>query len=106
MYAAIFLMGQPAGGGQGGGFLSFLPFILIMAIIYFLMIRPQVRKQKQKQQMIQGLRKGDRILTAGGVYGTIEGIQEKDETITVKIADSVKVQMTKGSVSSVVQPKK
>ena len=106
MHLALILMGQPPGGGQGGGILTFLPFIFILAILYFLLIRPQARKQKEKQRMLQNLRKGDRILTIGGVYGTIEGIRDKDETITVKIADTVKVQMTKSSVSAVVQSKK
>ena len=53
---------------QGGGFAGFLPFILIMFIIYFLMIRPQTKRQKQKEDMRESLQKGDRIITMGGIY--------------------------------------
>ena len=105
MHVALIMMAQPGGEG-GGGFLTFLPFILIMAVIYFLIIRPQARKQKEKQRMLQGLRKGDRVLTVGGIYGTVEGVKDNDETITVKISDTVKVRMSKSSVSSVVKNKK
>ena len=57
--------------GQGGGLAAMLPFIVIMFIVYFLMIRPNTKKQKEKKQMIQSLKKGDKVITIGGIHGTI-----------------------------------
>ena len=62
---------------QGGGIAAFLPFILIMFIIYFLMIRPQTKRQKEKDEMRKNIKKGDKIITMGGIYGTVQGIKEK-----------------------------
>ena len=64
---------------QGGGLLSFLPFLLIMAILYFFMLRPQAKKQKDKELMISNLSKGDKIITIGGIVGKISGFKEKDK---------------------------
>ncbi|MFQ6617769.1 MAG: preprotein translocase subunit YajC [Fidelibacterota bacterium] len=105
MIEQLYAMGQQQGGG-GGGIWALLPFLLIILIIYWLMIRPQVKRQKEKQRMIDALKKGDRVITVGGIYGTIEGIREKDDTLIVKIADNVKVRVTKNSVSAVVQREK
>ncbi|NIR50842.1 preprotein translocase subunit YajC [candidate division KSB1 bacterium] len=90
------------GSGQGGSAWGFLlPMILIFAIMYFLIFRPQAKKQKQHQAMINALKKGDKIVTAGGIYGTISGIKEKEKTLIVKISDNVKVEMSKSSVARV-----
>ena len=62
---------------QGGGLAAFLPFILIMFIIYFLMIRPQTKRQKEKDEMRKNIKKGDKIITMGGIYGTVQGIKKK-----------------------------
>jgi preprotein translocase subunit YajC len=75
----LYALSQP--GGQGsGGVLAFLPMILMFAIIYFLLIRPQIRRQKQQREMIRALRKGDQVLTRGGIYGKIEAFKGKDES--------------------------
>jgi len=79
--------------------LSFLPFIAIFAVMYFLMIRPQQKKQKQHQAMLNELKKGDRIITSGGIYGTISGIKEKEAILIIKIDDNVKVELARGSVA-------
>ena len=68
------LLGQSQ---QGGGVAAFLPFILIMFIIYFLMIRPQTKRQKEKEEMRNNIKKGDKIITMGGIYGTVQGIKDK-----------------------------
>ncbi len=67
-------------GGQGGGLANFLPFILMFAVIYFLLIRPQMRRQKQQRTMLGGLQKGDQVLTRGGLYGKIEAFKGKDDS--------------------------
>lgn len=93
---------QASGGRDGGGTMGFiLPMVIIFAIMYFLIFRPQARKQKQHQAMINALKKGDKIVTAGGIYGTIAGIKEKEQTLIVKIDDNVKVEITRSSVAKV-----
>lgn len=91
-------MGAPQ-GGDGGSMLGLLmPFILIFVIMYFFMIRPQVKKQKQHQQMLQALQKNDKIMTSGGIHGKIVGVKEK--TFLVQIADNTKVEISKSAVSA------
>lgn len=91
-------------GGEGGGTLGFLlPLILIFAIMYFLIFRPQAKKQKQHQAMIESIKKGDKIVTAGGIYGTVAGIKEKEKTLIVKIDDNVKVELSRSSVAKKVE---
>ena len=87
-----------SGGSQGqaqGGILFFLPWIAIIAIFYFLMIRPQQKKQKEHQKMLNDLKKGDKVVTTGGMFGTIVGINEKDNIIVLKIGEDVKVEFLK-----------
>ncbi len=96
----IFLMGQPAGQDGGPGLMAnLILFGSIIAIFYFMIIRPQQKRQKERQKMMDGMKKGDRVVTAGGVHGTIAGMDEK--TVLVQIADNVKVKVDKGSVTVV-----
>lgn len=98
----ILLMGAPGGGsGQGNPLAMWLPIILIFAIMYFLIFRPQAKKQKQQRMMLEALQKGDNIVTVGGIYGTIVGIKEKENTIIVKIAENTKVELARSSVAKV-----
>jgi len=90
--------GKPGQSKQGGGFGSLLVlFLPLLLIWYFLLIRPQHKKQKQKQKMISELRRGDQVMTIGGLYGQI--IQIKDNRITIKIADKTNVEVSKTAVS-------
>ena len=82
-----------------GGFESLLPLVLIFVVFYFLLIRPQQKKQKQHREMLEALRRGDRIVTAGGIVGTITKANETE--LTVEIADAVKVRVMRGMVSDV-----
>jgi preprotein translocase subunit YajC len=84
------------GGGQGGSMMTFLPLILLFAVFYFLLIRPQQKRAKQHKTFMESLKKGDSVVTSGGLYGKITGIT--DETITLEIAEKVRVRVTKGSV--------
>ena len=89
-----------AGGEQSGGGLGFiLPMVLIFAIMYFLIFRPQAKKQKQHKAMLEEVKKGDRVVTSGGIYGTIAGVKENEKTFIVKIDDNVKVEVAKASIS-------
>jgi preprotein translocase subunit YajC len=93
MYAAA-----PAGGG--GGLITMLPILLILPVMYFLMIRPQQKKQKQWQEMLGSIKSGDRITTAGGIRGTILSI--KDDVVIVKVApDGIKMEIAKSAIASV-----
>jgi preprotein translocase subunit YajC len=98
-------MGAPGGAGAqgaGGGFSSLIMMVVIFAIFYFILIRPQQKKMKEHKKLVEELKKGDRIVTSGGIYGTVENTTP--ETLTVKIAEGVKVKITRGSVGAVVKP--
>jgi preprotein translocase subunit YajC len=99
-----YALGQGGLGGEGGaaGFSGFIPIILMFVIFYFLLIRPQQKKTKEHRQMISSLKKGDRIVTSGGIHGRITGLD--DTTLTVEIADKVRVKVARGNVSAMVQP--
>jgi len=93
---------NPQGGqGQGGGLLSFLPLVLIFVIFYFLLIRPQQKRAKEHKQMLDNLKKGDKVITSGGEYGVIEEV--RPNTVSVKIAENVRVKIGKGYIVSVRQ---
>ncbi len=98
---------QAAGGPAGGGdlFVSLLPLILIFAVFWFLLIRPQQRKMKEHQQMIQSLRKGDRVVTAGGIVGRIVKVDPQDDQVTVEIAQGVQVRVVKQTIADVLDRK-
>ena len=88
---------QGTTGASGAAMLAnFLPIILIFVIFYFMLIRPQQKKQKEIKKFREGLSVGDRVITAGGIYGKIRGI--KDTTFVIEIADNVRITIDKGSV--------
>ncbi|MDP8238765.1 MAG: preprotein translocase subunit YajC [Candidatus Hatepunaea meridiana] len=92
MFLLFLAMTQPNGGqGGGGGFGAFLPMILIFVILYFLILRPQAKKQRRHQRMLQDLNKGDRIVTTGGIHGTIVRVNESEKTLIVKVSDDLKL---------------
>jgi len=99
MINLILFMGQTPEGSDGGGILGLLPFILIFVIFYLLLIRPQMKQQKKKQSMLKELVKGDKVITIGGLHGTIEGIKEKEEVLILKISDNVKVNVSRSAVT-------
>jgi preprotein translocase subunit YajC len=85
--------------GGGSSLFAFLPFVLIFVIIYFLMIRPQSKKQKETKAMLSALQKGDKVVTIGGVLGTIAGIRENDNVIILKVSDTTKLEVTKTAIA-------
>ena len=88
--------------GLGGGnqLVSFLPLILIFAVFYFLLIRPQIRQRKEHQNMLIQLRRGNKIITGGGIIGTITKVNNEGE-VTVQIAEGVKVVVARSTISNV-----
>lgn len=89
-----------AAGGAGGAFASFVPLILIFAIMYFLLIRPQQKKVKEHAAMVEALRRGDQIVTQGGLIGKVTKVTD-DNKVEVEIAKDVKVQIVKNTVAQV-----
>jgi preprotein translocase subunit YajC len=103
LFDIAYALGAGGAGGEGaGGFTGFIPLILMFVIFYFLLIRPQQKKTKEHRLMISNLKKGDRIITSGGIHGRITGMDES--TITVEIADKVRVKVSRGNVSGLTQP--
>ena len=95
MYAPVLLMAPPQGGNPIAGL---IPVIAMVAIFYFLLIAPVRKRQKQHDEMVANLKNGDRVITQGGIYGTVVGIQ--DDRIRIKVADQVRIDITKQSVAS------
>lgn len=93
-----YAMGQMP-GGQGGSnqWMSFLPLVLLFVVFYFLLIRPQQKRAKQQKQFLENLKKGDDVVTSGGLYGKITGIT--DTTVTIEIAEKVRVKVAKSAVA-------
>ena len=94
----------PGGGAEGGagGFTGFIPLILMFVIFYFLLIRPQQKRSKEHKQMVSNLKKGDRVVTSGGIHGRITGMDES--TLTVEIAEKVRVKVTRANVAGLLNP--
>ena len=105
MYTFIFpfLM---AGGGDAPSdpLLTFLPLIAVVLIFYFLIIRPQSKKRKETEKMIAALKKGDRIVTIGGLHGVIQNV--KESTVIIKVDDNVKLEFLRSAISSAIPSSK
>lgn len=102
LISTAYAMGPPPGGGsggQGGGdpLTAFLPLILIFGIFYFLLIRPQQKKQKQHQELIKNLQKGMEVVTSGGIMGRITGIT--DDVVTLEVADKVRIKVVRNQIA-------
>lgn len=93
-----FLYGQPSEQSQSNPLFSLLPLILIFVVFYFLLILPQQKKQKQHQQLLNSLKKGDRVITSSGIYGTIANL--KENIVSLVIADGVKVDIERSHILS------
>ena len=91
---------SPAAGGPNP-IASFVPLILIFIIMYFLLFRPQMRKQKDQQRLVSTLKTGDRVVTASGIHGLISNV--KDTTVILKVADNVKIEIEKSAVTAVLK---
>lgn len=90
--------GQPVGGAAGlAG--SMLPLVLIIVIFYFFLIRPQNKKQKETQKMLDALKKGDKVITIGGIHGVISSV--KEHSVIVKVDDNCKIEFNRTAISSV-----
>ena len=97
-----------SGGLAEGGF-GLLPIIFVMVIFYFLLIRPQQKRAKQHKEMLAAMRRGDKIITSGGLVGTVVKVTDDSDTVDVEIAKDVKVQIVRSMVADIkgkTEPKK
>jgi preprotein translocase subunit YajC len=100
-FMTVLAMASPTeGGGGAGGLLSFLPLILIFLVFWFMIIRPQKKQQDQRKSMIEALKRGDQVVTSGGLFATVKDV--KQDRIVATIADNVKVEISKTAISAVV----
>lgn len=91
---------QAADGGFAGGFEAFLPLILIFVVFYFLLIRPQQKKMKEQKAMLAAIRRGDKVVTGGGIIGTVSKVID-DHEVSVEISPGVKVRVQRALISTV-----
>jgi preprotein translocase subunit YajC len=99
----VLAMAPPTDGSAGGGgslFSTLIMFALIIGIFYFLILRPQQKRQKDRQKMLDAVKKGDKVVTSGGLHGTVAGLDEK--TVLLQVADNVKLKLDRSAVAAVV----
>ncbi len=108
MLNSLGLYAQNAGAAPGSGSKNMMPTVLMMvavfAIIYFLMILPQQKKQKETQNMLKNMKKGDKVATIGGILGIVGNV--KDDSVMVKIADNTVVEFKKSAISAIIKDDK
>lgn len=100
MMNAIALLLLQSGGGATAALVNFLPIVGIGLVFYFLVIAPANKQRKKQQEMLSALKKGDRVLTTGGIYGTIQDVEP--DAVYLKIAENVKVKVARSAISGVV----
>jgi preprotein translocase subunit YajC len=87
-------------GGAGAALVQFAPIVAIGLVFYFLVIAPANKQRKKTQEMISSLKKGDKVITTGGIYGTVQGVEA--DAVYLKIAENVKIKVTRSAVSGIV----
>ncbi|MFP4475332.1 MAG: preprotein translocase subunit YajC [Desulfatibacillaceae bacterium] len=102
MIEAAYAMGAGGQTGQGGGPSILFLWVIIFVIFYFLLIRPQQKQNKERRQMIENLKKGDRVITNGGIYGRIVDI--KGDVVDLEIADRVKIKVSRHQIGGLATP--
>jgi preprotein translocase subunit YajC len=97
MQSVAWAQGTTGGGGGMGSFVSLVPFVLIFVIFYFLLILPQQKRQKQQKVLLESLKKGDKVITASGIWGTVTNLGK--DTVTLQIADNTKIKMQREHIA-------
>ena len=103
MLAFVSILGQspPPQGAAGGNLNFFVPLIFIFVIMYFIMIRPQKKRQDEQKKLVAALKTGDRVVTSAGIHGLISNV--KEATVMLKVADNVKIEMEKSAIANVLK---
>lgn len=94
----IILMAAPQGGQNANPIMQMLPLILIIVVFYFFMIRPQMKKTKEQKKFVENLKKGDKILTIGGIYGKV--VETDDTTVLMETEDGSRIRVTKSAITT------
>jgi preprotein translocase subunit YajC len=103
MIGLAFAMGTPPGGAAGGGqsaLTSMIPLVIMFGIFYFLLIRPQQKKAKEHKALLESLKKGDHVITAGGMHGKVTAVD--DTVVTIEVANNVNIKFNKGHVAAII----
>jgi preprotein translocase subunit YajC len=99
LFQGIYMQAQPD-GGFGSIAATFVPFLLIILVFYFLILRPQQKRQKERQKLLEAVKEGDEVVTTGGIYGKVDHIE--NNIIYLKIAENLKIRVEKSAVGTVV----
>ncbi|NBQ64820.1 MAG: preprotein translocase subunit YajC [Verrucomicrobia bacterium] len=89
----------PAEGSTAPSWVTFLPMVVLLALMYFVLLRPQMKRQKEHEKLIAAVKTGDRVVAAGGIYGTVTNL--KDQVLVLKVADGVKIEVQRSTITSV-----
>ena len=98
---SLFLFAAPAGGQTPNQFIQLVPLVLIFVVFYFFMIRPQQKKQKDREKVLDSLKRGDKIITIGGVNGTVAGIDPDKETVLVPVSETTKIKFDRTAIANI-----
>ena len=105
MVFSVIGMAPPPGGSPGGGgnFITLLlPWLLIFVVMYLLIIRPQAKRQKEHQKMLAAVKRGDRIVTTGGIHGVVQRVNDKEGTIVVKVSDETRLTLDRSAITRLI----
>jgi len=102
IHSFIIAMAPPQGGSGDGGLMStIIMFALIIGIFYFLILRPQQKRQKEREKLLESVKKGDKVITGGGLHGTVSGVEEK--TLLIQVSENVKMKFERSAVTTIVK---
>ncbi|MCE1273031.1 MAG: preprotein translocase subunit YajC [Chlorobiaceae bacterium] len=98
---ALMLFAPPTGGQTPNPIVQIVPLVLIFIVFYFFMIRPQQKKQKDREKLLDDIKRGDRVVTIGGIHGTVAGIETEKKTVLVQVADNVKIKFERSAIANI-----
>ena len=98
---ALMLFAPPSGGSTPNPLVQVVPLVLIFIVFYFFMIRPQQKKQKDRESLLDNIKRGDKIVTIGGIHGTVAGIETDKKTVLVQVADNVKLKFERSAIANI-----
>lgn len=98
---ALMLFAPPTGGQTPNPLVQIVPLVLIFVVFYFFMIRPQQKKQKDRDKLLDNIKRGDRVVTIGGIHGTVAGIETEKKTVLVQVADNLKIKFERSAIANI-----
>ncbi|ANT65873.1 MULTISPECIES: preprotein translocase subunit YajC [Prosthecochloris] len=101
LIAALVTFAPPSGGTTPNPFVQLVPLALIFIVFYFFLIRPQQKKQKEREKVLDSLKRGDKVVTIGGMHGTVAGIDAEKKTVLIQIAEGMKVTFDRSAVANI-----